>query len=72
MNENNNPIRTTNKESDLSEADLNINNCNTPSKIANSQTYLTTHKRSTTVVNRRPENQDIFERKLYLEDKFNP
>ena len=72
MNENNNPIRTTTKESDLSEADLNINNCNTPSKIANGQTYLTTHKRSTTVVNRRPENQDIFERKLYLEDKFNP
>ena len=72
MNENNNPIRTTTKESDLSEADLNINNCNTPSKIANSQTYLTTHKRSTTVVNRRQENQDIFERKLYLEDKFNP
>ena len=61
MNENNNPIRTTTKESDLSEADLNINNCNTPSKIANSQTYLTTYKRS----------RYIFERKLYLEDKLN-
>ena len=60
MNENNNPIRTTTKESDLSEADLNINNCNTPSKIANSQTYLTTYKRSTNAVNRRPENQDIY------------
>ena len=66
----NNPTRTTTKESYLNEVDLNLNNCNRPSKIANSQTYLITPKRLATVVNRRPENQDISKvRKLQLEDK---
>ena len=56
---NNNPTRTTTKESYVSEANLNLNNCNRPSKIANNQTYLITHKRPITIGNRRPENQDI-------------
>ena len=58
MNSNNNPTRATTKESYLSEAHVNLNNCNRPSKIANSQTYLITHKRP-----ERPENQDISKRK---------
>lgn len=33
---------------------LNLNNCNRPSTIANSQNHLITHKRPTTVVNGRP------------------
>ena len=34
-NSNNNPTRTTSKESYVKLADLNLNNCNRPSKIAN-------------------------------------
>ena len=55
-NSNNNPTRTTTKESYVSEANLNLNYSGKPRKIANSQTHLTTHKRPTTTVNRRPEN----------------
>ena len=42
---------------------MNLNYSSRPRKIANSQTHLTTHKRPTTVVNSRPENQDIYESK---------
>ena len=62
-NQNNNLTRTTTKESCISEADLNLNNSNRPIIIANSQNHLIMHKRPTTVVNRRPENQDIYKRK---------
>ena len=55
-NSNNNPTRTTTKESYVSEANLNLNYSGRPRKIANSQTHLTTRKRPTTIVNRRPEN----------------
>ena len=61
-NPNNNHTKTTTKDSYIIEADLNLTNCNTPNTIANSQTYLITHKRPTTVVNRRSENQEIYER----------
>ena len=60
---NNNPTRTTTKKLCVSEADSNLNNCNRPIRIANSQNYLMTHKIPTTVVNRKPENQDIYKRK---------
>ena len=40
-----------------------LNNCNRPSTITNSQSNLIKPKRPTTVANRRPENQDISERK---------
>ena len=62
-NSNNNPTRTTTKESYVSEANLNLDYSSRPEKIVNSQTHLTAHKRQTTVVNRRPENQDIYKRK---------
>ena len=62
-NSNNNPTRTTTKESHVSKAKLNLNYSSRPSKIANSQTHLTTHKGPTTVVNRRLENQNLYERK---------
>ena len=68
-NPNNNPKRKRTKDSYVSEAGLNLNNCNSlnicnsPSTIANSQAKLINTKRPTTVVNRRPENQDISERK---------
>ena len=62
-NSNNNFTRTTTKESYVREANLHLNYSSRPRKIANSQTYLTTNKRPTTVVNRRPENQDIYGRK---------
>ena len=62
-NSNNNPTRTTTKESYVSEANLNFNYPSRPRNVANSQTHLTTHKRPTTVVNRRSENQDIYKRK---------
>ena len=60
------------KESYVSEANLNLNYSSRPRIIASSQTHLTTHKGPTTVVNRRPKNQDIYikERKLYLVDKL--
>ena len=51
-----NPTRTTTKKSCVSESDLNSNNCNRPSTNVNNQTYIKTHKRPTTVVNRRPGN----------------
>ena len=57
----------------VGKADLNLNDCNRPSKIVNSLTYLLTHKKiPTTVVNRWPENQEIYmkEKRLYLEDKL--
>ena len=38
----NNPTRTTTKDPYVSEVDLNLNNCNRPNKIENSQTYLIT------------------------------
>ena len=62
-NSNNNPTKTTTKESYVSEANLNFDYSSRPRKIAHSQTHLTAHKRPTTVVNRRPENQDIYKRK---------
>ena len=62
-NSNNNSTRTTIKESYVSEANLNLDYSSRPRKIANSQTHLTTHKRPTTVVNRRPESQDIYKSK---------
>ena len=55
---NNNPT-----ESYVSEANLNSNYSSRPRKMSNCQTHLTTHKRPTTVVNRRPDNQDVYERK---------
>ena len=51
------------KKVNVSEVNLNLNYSSRPRKIANSQTHLTTHKRPTTVVNSRPENQDIYESK---------
>ena len=60
---NNNPTRTTTKKLCFSEADSNLDNCNRPIRIANSQNYLMTHKIPTTVVNRKPENQDIYKTK---------
>ena len=62
-NSNNNPTKTTTKESYVSKANLNFDYSSRPRKIAHSQTHLTAHKRPTTVVNRRPENQDIYKRK---------
>ena len=62
-NSNNNSTRTTTKESYVSEANLNLDYSSRPRKIANSQTHLTTHERPTTVVNRRPESQDIYKSK---------
>ena len=62
-NSNNNPTRTTIKELYVNEAKLNLNYPNRPRKIARSQTHLTANKRPTTVENRRPENQDIYEKK---------
>ena len=40
-----------------------MNYSSRPKIIASSQTHLTTHKGPTTVVNRRPKNQDIYQRK---------
>ena len=60
---NKNPTRATTKKSCVSEADSNLNNCNRPNTITNNQNHLITHKRPTAVVNRRPENQDIYKRK---------
>ena len=62
-NSNNNPTKTTTKESYVSEANLNLNYSSRPRKIASIQTHLTTQKRPTTVVSRRPENQGTYERK---------
>ena len=50
-------------ESYVSEANLNSNYSSRPRKMSNCQTHLTTHKRPTTVVNRRPDNQDVYQRK---------
>ena len=58
-----NPTKITTKESYVSEGYLNLNYASRPRIIGNNQTHLTTHKRPTTVVNRKPENQDIYERK---------
>ena len=68
-NSNNNPARATTKESYVSEANLNLNYSSRLRKIANSQTHLTTHKRPTAAVNRRPENQDIYERKKVVPER---
>ena len=65
-NSNNNPTRMATKESYFSEADLNLSNCNRPSKIANNQTYLISHKKPTTVVSRRPH---IHERKKVVPER---
>ena len=62
-NSNNNPTRRITKESYVSQANLNLNYSSRPRIIASSQTHLTTHKWPTAVVNRRPKNQDIYERK---------
>ena len=47
----------------MSEANLNLTYSSRPRKIANSQSHLTTHKRPTTVVKKRLEIQDIYQRK---------
>ena len=72
---NKNLKRTRAKESQVSEADWNLNNCNRlnncnwPTTITNSPNYMIKPKRPTTLMNGRPENQDIPERKLHLADK---
>ena len=66
------PKRTRAKESQVIVIVNNCNSfntCNRPTTTTNSQNYLIKSKRPTTLVNRRAENQDISERKLYLEDK---
>ena len=64
-------------ESQISEADWNLNNCNSltncnrPTTTTNSQNYLIKSKRPTTLVNRRAENQDISERKKVVPRRQN-
>ena len=73
---NKNP-KITAMESQISEADWNLNNCNSlpncnrPTTTTNSQNYWIKSKRPTALVNRRAENQDISERRKVVPQREN-